>query len=68
MREDDVKSSVSEQDFAVLARRTGIPLTDAQIAVLYEAYGWVEGMTASLRAPRDRAAEPALTFDAEPRP
>jgi hypothetical protein len=65
--EDEMKPSVNEEEFAVLAKQTGIPLTSAQIATLYEAYGYVEAMNATLRGERDRSVEPAHTFKAETR-
>lgn len=60
-----MKPSASAEEFAVMARRTGIPLTDEQIATLYEAYGWVEAMTATLHRQRDISVEPALIFRPE---
>jgi hypothetical protein len=62
-----MKPSVSEEEFAVMAKQTGIPLSTAQVATLYEAYGYVEAMNATLRGARDRSAEPAHTFKAETR-
>lgn len=59
-----VAASVSETEFAVLARRAGLPLDEAQRATLYGAYGHLEAMLARLRGAGDRArgAEPALVF------
>ncbi len=60
-----MKPSISEAEFAVLARRTGLTLSPEQVSSLYEAYGWMEDMGERLRTPRGREAEPALTFTTE---
>ena len=49
--------------FTALVRRSRLALTDAQIAELYGAWGYVEGMLARNRAPLlAREDEPALIF------
>lgn len=51
------------EDFTALVRRAGLTLTDAQIADLHSAWGYVEGMLARNRTPAlAREAEPALIF------
>ena len=49
-------------EFAVLARRTGVPLTEEEIAALYVGYGFLERLVADLDRPEDAALEPALIF------
>jgi hypothetical protein len=57
-----MKPSISEAEFAILAKRAGLTLTDAQCAALYGGYGYVEAMVALVRTPRGREAEPAHIF------
>lgn len=52
----------SKAAFAVLVRRSGVPLTDEDVAVLYEGYGWLERLVAELDRPSDERAEPATVF------
>ena len=60
--------SVTEADFAVLARRAGLPLDAAQRQALFEVYGHLEAMLERVRTPRGpsrergRDAEPAHVF------
>jgi len=56
---------ITRSDFAALARRTGIALSEEQISALYEAEGWVEAMLDTLHRPRAPAIEPAHIFDPE---
>ena len=58
-----MKPSISPETFKVLP--TGIPLSDAQLAGIYEGYGYLESFVARVNAPLPRASEPALTFSAE---
>ena len=60
----DIKPSVSEAEFAVLARRAGLTLDEAQLGTLYGVYGHLEAMLARLRGASDRVrgAEPAHVF------
>jgi hypothetical protein len=60
-----VTPSIDKAAFAVLARRSGVPLTDEDIATLYEGYYWFEQLVADLDRPADAAAEPALVFRPE---
>ena len=53
---------ITEAEFAVLVKRAGLVLTDAQRAELYTGYGYVEAMIARVRTPRGREAEPAHIF------
>jgi hypothetical protein len=57
-----MKPTISEAEFAVLAKRAGLNLTDQQRAELYQGYGFVEEMIARVRTPRGREAEPAHIF------
>jgi hypothetical protein len=53
-------------DFIVLVRRSGLSLSDAQIAELYNGWGYVERMLERVRVPgRGREAELAHTFKPE---
>ena len=54
------------EDFKVLVRRAGLTLTDAQLAEVYGARGYVDGMIARIRRPSlPREAEPSHTFKPE---
>ncbi len=56
----------SMADFVALIRRAGLSLTDAQIADLYNGWGYTERMLERIRMPgRGREAELAHTFDPE---
>jgi hypothetical protein len=57
-----IKPSIDQNEFAVLARRSGVPLSDAEIATLYEGYVWFEQLVADVDRPADVAVEPALIF------
>jgi hypothetical protein len=51
------------EDFTAVLRRAGLRLSDAQIAELYSAWGYVEEMAARNRTPAvSREAEPAYIF------
>jgi len=53
-------------DFTVLVRRSGLALTEAQIAELYNGWGYIERMLERIRVPdRGREAELAHTFKPE---
>jgi len=60
--------AITESDFEALLRRSGIPLTADQLVSLREGYASMLPMFDLIRTPRDRAAEPAHVFAAEPRP
>ena len=63
-----MKPSIEMSEFAVLVRRSGVVLTDEDIATLYEGYGWFELLVADLDRPTDAAMEPALIFVPEAGP
>jgi hypothetical protein len=57
----------TEAEFEALVARAGLPLTAAQKAGIYAAFGGIEAMQALVRAPAPPPeAEPATTFSAEP--
>lgn len=56
------KPTVTEAEFAVLAKRTGLPLSAAKVAEFYGVYGLIEQMVQRLRKPRELGAEPATIF------
>lgn len=60
-----LEPNIDKAEFAVLARRSGVPLSDEEIALLYEGYGWFERFVADLDRPADARAEPALIFAPE---
>jgi hypothetical protein len=60
--EHDLERRRDEAEFAVLARRCGVPLGDADIAMLYEGYRLLQGTVADLDRPIGAQAEPALIF------
>lgn len=60
-------AGVTEAEFAVLVRRAGLPLDEAERRVLHEVYGHLERMLDRNRTPlaggdRVRGAEPATVF------
>lgn len=63
---DKIDPSMSEAEFAVLVRHSGLPANEAQRAVLYEVFGHFEAMCAIVRTAgggeRDRGAEPSHIF------
>ena len=63
------KPSISRDDFEVLVRTSGLPLSEAQKSELFGAYGYIESMAERVRAggTRPREAEPALIFQPEAR-
>jgi hypothetical protein len=62
-----MKPSISEAEFEVMAKQTGIPLSAAQKAELYGAYWMLEAMIARVQTPMPREAEPAHIFVPEVR-
>jgi hypothetical protein len=59
-----MEAKTSLADFEALVRRSGVPLSPTQISEIYAGWPWVEVMLDRVRGyGRDRAAEPALTFD-----
>ena len=59
-----MKPSVSEAEFDVMLKQTGIPLSTEQKATLYDAYWMLEEMIARVNTPMPREAEPAHMFTA----
>ena len=57
-----MEPNIGKAEFAVLARRSGVPLNDEDLAKLYEGYGWLERLVLDLDRPDDARAEPALVF------
>ncbi|PZP41867.1 MAG: hypothetical protein DI601_19775 [Azospirillum brasilense] len=57
-----MKASITEQDFAVLVARAGLPLSVEQRADLYAVYGLLEQQLVRVHAPLPREAEPSLVF------
>lgn len=62
-----MKSSISEAEFEVLAKQTGLPLSAEQKAMLYEVFWMLEAMIARVNTSLPREAEPAHIFTAEVR-
>jgi hypothetical protein len=62
-----MKPSVSEAEFEVLARQTGLPLSKQQKAALYDAYWMLEAMIETVNRPIPRELEPAHMFTTEVR-
>ncbi len=56
---------INEAGFETLVAQTGLPLDDAQKAMLRAAYPMLQAMIARVVAPMPREAEPALIFHAE---
>ena len=62
-----MKPSVSEAEFDVMVKQTGLPLSAGQKAVLYDAYWMLEAMIARVNTPMPREIEPAHMFTPEVR-
>ncbi len=62
-----MKPSVSEAEFEVMAKQTGLPLSRQQKAALYDAYWMLEAMIDTVNKPMPREIEPAHTFTTEVR-
>jgi hypothetical protein len=62
-----MKTRVSEAEFDVMVMQTGLPLTAAQKATLYQAYGMLEAMIDRVNRPMPRELEPAHMFTPEVR-
>lgn len=56
---------LSEAAFDTLVTQTGLPLDDAQKAMLRAAYPMLQAMIARVTEPLPREAEPSLIFRAE---
>ena len=55
-------SPISEAEFAILAKETGLPLSPAQIETLRSVYPVLRGMMDRVSEPMPREAEPGLIF------
>jgi hypothetical protein len=62
-----MKPSVSEAEFEVMVRQTGLPLSEAQRAEIYGAYWMLAAMIARVNTPMRREIEPAHMFTPEVR-
>ena len=62
-----MKPSISEADFDVLVRQTGLPLSADQKATLYDAFWMLEAMIDTVNKPMPREIEPAHMFTTEVR-
>lgn len=58
-------STISRQEFEILAAQTGLPLSEEQKATLFAVYPTLLALIARATAPMPREAEPSLTFTAE---
>ena len=54
--------SLTPKEFNVLVAQTGLPLSDAQEATLYEVYPILQDLITRVTAPMPREAEPSLIF------
>lgn len=50
------------EEFRIVARQSGLPFTEQEVAVLHEGYAKLERMLAGMGGPRDPAAAPAVVF------
>jgi hypothetical protein len=57
-----MKPSISEAEFDVMVKQTGLPLSTEQKAELYDAFWMLEAMIARVNTPLPREAEPAHIF------
>src|SRR5690242_17469055 len=65
LRELPMPPEITEAQFDALVARAGIPLTPAQKAGIYAAFGDVEAMQTLVRSPTPAPeAEPSTTFNA----
>jgi len=62
-----MKPSISEAEFDVMVKQTGLPLSAAQKAEIYGAYWMLEAMIARVNTPMPREIEPAHMFTPEVR-
>jgi diketogulonate reductase-like aldo/keto reductase len=60
-----MKPSVSQAEFTIMVKQTGLPLSMEQTGMLYDAYSILEAMIARVNKPMPREIEPAHTFTAE---
>jgi hypothetical protein len=59
------KPRITREDFDMLVRASGLKLSEEQQSELHAAYGYIEVMSARVRAggERPRSAEPAVIFN-----
>jgi len=60
-----MSTPVTFEEFGGMLDRAGLTLTDAQKAVLFEAYPMLQKMIDRAKPDMPREAEPSLTFTAE---
>jgi hypothetical protein len=58
--------AISEADFAALLRHAGLNLAPETVKEMHRVYPRLAAMLLRNRGDRERAAEPALTFEALP--
>ena len=59
-----MQPKLSLAEFGGMVRRAGVVLTEAELTEIYAGWAHVEPMLERIRTHgRDRAAEPAMTFD-----
>jgi hypothetical protein len=63
-----MQTKLSRQNFDLLVAQAGLTLTEAQSQEIHAAYATIEAMLERIGDIRPREAEPALIFQAEPRP
>jgi hypothetical protein len=56
------KPAIPDQHVAILAASAGMRLSDAHLAELVDAYGYIQRMLARIHGRFDRADEPAHVF------
>jgi hypothetical protein len=62
-----MKPSVSETEFDIMVKQTGLTLSAEQQTTLYDAYWMLEAMIARVNAPMPIEIEPAHMFTPEVR-
>ena len=60
-------TNVTKAEFDVLVARTGLPLSEAQKATLFDVYPTLRNILSIAAAPMPREAEPSLIFYPEVR-
>ncbi len=63
-----MSSPVTLQEFSLMLDRAGLSLSDAQKAVLFEAYPLLQKMIARAKPDMPREAEPSVMFTSEVMP
>jgi hypothetical protein len=62
-----MKPAISEAEFEVMVKQTGLPLNAKQKAEIYQNYWMLEAMIARVNTPMPREIEPAHMFTTEVR-